>query len=308
MLFALKKPQANSAAKAVGKKTRNAVAAFSGANGLAQRYSTNPATAAKNHSQSSASNHACAINSGGKRRLNASSDKPSPATNTAAVSQRRRVSPHKKRSERANTHSNNCKTASTNTANNQRGIKTPSKMGAHHKPTETPMNFTAPAAPGATQEPRPETRGFTYNHTMLRVKDPAKSLDFYTRILGMTLLRKSDYEGGKFSLYFLAMLRGDENIPEDEEARRAWIARQSGILELTHNWGTETDPAFHYHNGNSEPRGFGHICISVPDFDAAIRWFDQNNVPYQKRPEDGTMRHIAFIKDPDDYWVEIIKG
>jgi lactoylglutathione lyase len=46
----------------------------------------------------------------------------------------------------------------------------------------------------------------------------------------------------------------------------------------------------------------------VPDFDAAIRWFDQNNVPYQKRPEDGTMRHIAFIKDPDDYWVEIIKG
>ena len=170
------------------------------------------------------------------------------------------------------------------------------------------MSFTAPSAPSATQDHDPATRGFTYAHTMLRVKDPAASLDFYTRILGMTLLRKSDYEGGKFSLYFLAMLRGDENIPEDEEARRAWIARQSGILELTHNWGSETDPAFHYHNGNSEPRGFGHICISVPDFEAAIRWFDQNNVPYQKRPEDGTMRHIAFIKDPDDYWVEIIKG
>ena len=104
------------------------------------------------------------------------------------------------------------------------------------------------------------------------------------------------------------LLNGTDAAALDEEARRAWIARQSGILELTHNWGSETDPAFHYHNGNSEPRGFGHICISVPDFDAAIRWFDQNNVPYQKRPEDGTMRHIAFIKDPDDYWVEIIKG
>ena len=92
------------------------------------------------------------------------------------------------------------------------------------------MSFTAPTAPGATQEHRPETRGFTYNHTMLRVKDPAKSLDFYTRILGMTLLRKSDYEGGKFSLYFLAMLRGDENIPEDEEARRAFRARTIGLV------------------------------------------------------------------------------
>ena len=170
------------------------------------------------------------------------------------------------------------------------------------------MSFTAPTAPGATQNHDPATRGVTYNHTLLRVKDQAASLYFYTRILGMTLLRKSDYEGGKFSLYFLAMLRGDEVIPEEEEARRAWIARQSGILELTHNWGTETDPAFHYHNGNREPRGYGHICISVPDFAAAIAWFDQNRVPYQKRPEDGTMRYIAFIKDPDDYWVEIIKG
>ncbi|MDO4643762.1 MAG: lactoylglutathione lyase [Cardiobacteriaceae bacterium] len=170
------------------------------------------------------------------------------------------------------------------------------------------MSFPGIPAAGATSEHATQTRGFIYNHTMLRVKDPAKSLDFYTRILGMTLLRKSDYEGGKFSLYFLAMLRGDENIPQDDEARRAWIAGQSGILELTHNWGTENDPGFSYHNGNSEPRGFGHICFSVPDFTAAIRWFDNNHIPYQKRPEDGTMKHIAFIKDPDEYWVEIIQN
>ena len=170
------------------------------------------------------------------------------------------------------------------------------------------MTFTGISADGACNNHDPATQGFTYNHTMLRVKDPAKSLDFYTRILGMTLVRKSDYEGGKFSLYFLVMPRGDEQIPADEQERRRWIARQSGVLELTHNWGTENDPAFSYHNGNSEPRGYGHICISVPDFDAAIRWFDANHVPYQKRPEEGTMRDIAFIKDPDGYWVEIIKG
>ena len=72
------------------------------------------------------------------------------------------------------------------------------------------MTFTGISADGACNNHDPATQGFTYNHTMLRVKDPAKSLDFYTRILGMTLVRKSDYEGGKFSLYFLVMLRGDE--------------------------------------------------------------------------------------------------
>ena len=146
------------------------------------------------------------------------------------------------------------------------------------------MTFTGINADGACNNHDPATQGFTYNHTMLRVKDPAKSLDFYTRILGMTLVRKSDYEGGKFSLYFLVMSRGDEQIPADEQERRRWIARQSGVLELTHNWGTESDPAFSYHNGNSEPRGYGHICISVPDFDAAIRWFDANHVPLPKTP------------------------
>ena len=129
-------------------------------------------------------------------------------------------------------------------------------------------------------------------HTMLRVGNLEASLAFYQEVLGMKLLRRKDYPEGRFTLAFVGY--GEEH--------------DSTVLELTHNWGTESDPAFSYHNGNSEPRGFGHICISVPDFDAAIRWFDQNNVPYQKRPEDGTMRHIAFIKDPDDYWVEIIKG
>ena len=79
------------------------------------------------------------------------------------------------------------------------------------------------------------------------------------------------------------------------------------MLELTHNWGTETDPDYRVHDGNAQPQGFGHICFSVPDLDAAVRWFDANEVVYVKRPEQGRMRDVAFIKDPDGYWIEIVE-
>ncbi len=153
-----------------------------------------------------------------------------------------------------------------------------------------------------------QSEGFVYNHTMLRVKDPVKSLAFYTGVMGMTLLRHSQYPDAKFDLYFLAKLTKEEreNLP-DREDLVAYVSRQRGILELTHNYGTEQDPEFAYHNGNSEPRGFGHICFSVPNLADAVAWFDQNGVVFQKRPEDGSMKDIAFIKDPDGYWVEIIE-
>lgn len=152
------------------------------------------------------------------------------------------------------------------------------------------------------------TEGFTYNHTMLRIKDPVKSLEFYTGVLGMTLLRHSQYPDAKFDLYFLAKLTADEreNLPQTDDLT-AYVSRQRGILELTHNYGSENDDGFSYHNGNSEPRGFGHICFSVPDLKEAVAWFDKKNVPFQKRPEEGSMRDIAFIKDPDGYWVEVIE-
>lgn len=153
-----------------------------------------------------------------------------------------------------------------------------------------------------------QSEGFVYNHTMLRVKDPVKSLAFYTGVMGMTLLRHSQYPDAKFDLYFLAKLTKEEreNLP-DREDLVAYVSRQRGILELTYNYGTEQDPEFFYHNGNSEPRGFGHICFSVPNLADAVAWFDQNGVVFQKRPEDGSMKDIAFIKDPDGYWVEIIE-
>lgn len=169
------------------------------------------------------------------------------------------------------------------------------------------MAFTTEMQPGVEANPPANSQGFTLNHSMLRVKDPAVSLAFYTKIMGMRLLRKLDFPEMKFSLYFLARLADGETVPEDEGERTSWTFGQRGILELTHNWGTEDDPGFKYHDGNAQPQGFGHICFSVPDLAAAVRWFDDNNVAYVKRPEQGKMKDVAFIKDPDGYWIEIVQ-
>lgn len=163
------------------------------------------------------------------------------------------------------------------------------------------------ALPGVTGEPEALTRDYAFNHTMLRVKDLQKSLDFYTRVLGFTLLEKADFPEAEFSLYFLALIADRSRIPSDPTERHRWRKMLHGVLELTYNHGTEKDPAFSYHNGNSEPRGFGHLCVSVPDIKAACARFEELGVDFQKRLTDGRMKDIAFIKDPDGYWIEIIQ-
>ncbi|SDW28622.1 lactoylglutathione lyase [Lysobacter enzymogenes] len=163
------------------------------------------------------------------------------------------------------------------------------------------------AVPGVTANPEAATRDFVFNHTMLRIKDPQASLDFYTRVLGFTLVRKRDFNEAQFSLYFLVLVNDPAQIPAEEPARGQWLLSQRGVLELTHNHGTEHDADFAYHHGNSEPRGFGHICVSVPDVEAACARFEQLGVAFQKRLTDGRMKDIAFIKDPDGYWVEILQ-
>ncbi|WP_019520081.1 lactoylglutathione lyase [Faucicola boevrei] len=164
----------------------------------------------------------------------------------------------------------------------------------------------------STATPSPsQTQCYTFNHTMLRVKDPKQSLNFYQNVLGMTLLHKKSYPDAEFDLYFLAKLTDSEiaDLPAENTAERAeFTFSQRGILELTHNYGTENNADFSYHDGNSEPRGFGHICFAVPDLAKAVAWFDENNVVFQKRPEDGSMKNIAFIKDPDGYWIEIVQA
>lgn len=169
------------------------------------------------------------------------------------------------------------------------------------------MPFTTESHPGVQSAAPNSTQGFVFNHSMLRIKDPQVSLAFYTGVMGMHVLRKLDFPEMKFSLYFLHRAVDGENVPEDTGERTAWTFAQRGILELTHNWGTEADPDFKYHDGNAQPQGFGHICFSVPDIDAATAWFDENKVTFVKRPDQGKMKDVAFIKDPDGYWIEIVE-
>lgn len=159
-----------------------------------------------------------------------------------------------------------------------------------------------------TPQPRdPATAGFTLNQTMLRVRDPEASIAFYRDVLGMTLLQKLNFTEMQFSLYFMAYLADGETIPDDPAERARFIFTRETTLELTHNWGTESDPGFAgYHNGNEEPRGFGHLGVSVPDVEAACARFEAMGVPFRKRPNDGRMKGIAFITDPDGYWIEIL--
>ena len=169
------------------------------------------------------------------------------------------------------------------------------------------MSFQGEQHPGV-QAPTAESEGFRLNHTMLRIKDPEKALAFYTRVFGMRVLRRLDFEEMQFSLYFLARPEAGEAIPEERDARTAWTFDQRGVLELTHNWGTETQDDFAYHDGNAEPQGFGHICFSVPDLEAAQAWFDANGVEFVKRADQGKMKDVVFVKDADGYWIEVVEA
>ncbi|XP_062184981.1 lactoylglutathione lyase [Phragmites australis] len=180
------------------------------------------------------------------------------------------------------------------------GRISPAAMSTSSGPKETPTNN-----PGLQTEIDPATKGYFLQQTMLRVKDPKVSLDFYSRVMGMSLLKRLDFTELKFSLYFL----GYEDVvsaPADHIERTAWTFRQKATLELTHNWGTENDPEFKgYHNGNSDPRGFGHIGVTVDDVYKACERFERLGVEFVKKPDAGSIKGIAFIKDPDGYWIEI---
>ena len=121
-------------------------------------------------------------------------------------------------------------------------------------------------------------------HTMLRVGDLERSIEFYTQVLGMKLLRRADYPGGRFTNAFVGY---------DDESRAA-------VLELTHNWDTKS-----YDLGN----GFGHIAVEVEDAYKACELVKKQGGKVTR--EAGPMKHgttvIAFVEDPDGYKIEFVQ-
>lgn len=126
---------------------------------------------------------------------------------------------------------------------------------------------------------------FRILHTMIRVRDLERSLDFYCNKLGMNLIRKNDYPGGEFTLAFVGY--GDD--------------KHAATIELTYNWG-QKEP---YAIGG----GFGHIAIGVKDIYTLCKRLEKDGVPLPRPP--GPMKHgstvIAFIEDPDGYKIELIQ-
>jgi lactoylglutathione lyase len=122
-------------------------------------------------------------------------------------------------------------------------------------------------------------------HTMLRVGDLDRSIDFYTNVLGMKLLRKTDRPDQRYTLAFVGY--GDE--------------REHAVLELTYNYGVER-----YDLGDA----YGHVAIAVPDAKAAcdaVRAKD-GNVTRDAGPVKGGTTVIAFVQDPDGYKIELIES
>jgi lactoylglutathione lyase len=121
-------------------------------------------------------------------------------------------------------------------------------------------------------------------HTMIRVGDLDRSLRFYCDVLGMKLLRRKDYESGRFTLAFVGY--GDES--------------SNTVVELTHNWDTDR-----YDLGT----GFGHLALGVDGIYATCDALRAKGAKITREP--GPMKHggseIAFVEDPDGYKIELIE-
>ena len=125
-----------------------------------------------------------------------------------------------------------------------------------------------------------------YLHTMVRVKDLEKSLDFYCNVLGLKEVSRYDNDKGEFTLIFLC-------APEDYEKAKV---EKAPTLELTYNWGGEES----YSNG----RNFGHLAFLVDNIYETCEKIMHAGVTINRPPRDG---HMAFIKSPDGISIELLQ-
>lgn len=124
-----------------------------------------------------------------------------------------------------------------------------------------------------------------YLHTMVRITDVDKSLDFFCNKLGLVQVRRNDYEKGRFSLIFLA-------APEDVERAKN---DQAPMVELTYNWDPED-----YGGG----RNFGHLAYRVDDIYQTCQRLMDGGVTINRPPRDG---HMAFVRSPDNISIELLQ-
>ena len=121
-------------------------------------------------------------------------------------------------------------------------------------------------------------------HTMLRVRDLDKSIDFYVNRLGMNLIRRKDYPHGEFTLAFVGY--GSE--------------KDNAVIELTHNWGKSS-----YEQGDS----FGHIAVAVKDIHSICKDLEDKGCNVTTKPKimKSSTTVLAFVEDPDGYKIELIQ-
>ncbi|MDV6253516.1 VOC family protein [Vibrio sp. EA2] len=117
-----------------------------------------------------------------------------------------------------------------------------------------------------------------YLHTMFRIRNVEKSLDFFCDGLGLKVVKRNDYPDARFSLIFLT-------VPENEDAQ----------LELTYNWDPEN---------YTEGRNFGHVAYEVDDIYATCEHLQKCGITINRPPRDG---HMAFVRSPDNISIEILQ-
>ena len=198
-------------------------------------------------------------------------------------------------------------------------VRAPASAAVARLSSPLRMQTTASGSPDVSKyytQARPDaTKDYVMQQTMIRVKDPAKSLAFYCDVLGFNLVMHREFPQWEFNVYFVAQV-DPSVIPSDPEGQWKLCMNLPGCIELTWNYGSEKADGLVYNTGNSDATGsqdgqkvkggFGHLGITVPDVYEACERFKAMGCEFTKTPNSGGMKGLAFVKDPDGYLVEIL--